>query len=66
MLRFVLALLLPAPVAQAGTVPDSAGRTVEVPDEIRTVFAAGPPATHEVAPPPPSLHPEPDRERRES
>jgi iron complex transport system substrate-binding protein len=44
MLRLALALLLAAPVAHAGTVIDSAGRTVEVPDEIRTVFAAGPPA----------------------
>jgi iron complex transport system substrate-binding protein len=43
-LRLVLALLLAAPTAPAGTVTDSAGRSVEVPGEIRSVFAAGPPA----------------------
>ncbi|WP_226575376.1 iron ABC transporter substrate-binding protein [Acuticoccus sediminis] len=38
------ATLLVAPAVEARTVTDSAGRTVEVPDEVRTVFAAGPPA----------------------
>ena len=31
--------------ASAGTVTDSAGRKVDVPDEIRTVYAAGGPAS---------------------
>src|SRR5687767_14957762 len=39
-------LLVPAPlVAHARTVVDSAGRRVEVPDRIKKVFAAGPPAS---------------------
>lgn len=39
----LLGLLLPAP-ASARTVEDSAGRRVEVPDQVERVFAAGPPA----------------------
>lgn len=42
-LCLVLALL--ALPAQAGTITDSAGRTVDIPDEVNTVFAAGPPAS---------------------
>ncbi|TDL76583.1 iron ABC transporter substrate-binding protein [Palleronia sediminis] len=38
-----LALLLAAPL-EARSVTDSAGRTVEIPDTVNTVFAAGPPA----------------------
>src|SRR5918993_5115839 len=34
-----------AAVADARTVPDSAGRRVEVPDRVGRVFAAGPPAS---------------------
>lgn len=41
---FVILALLAAPV-QARTVTDSAGRVVEVPDTVATVFAAGPPAS---------------------
>ena len=41
----LLAILLAAAPAGARTVVDSAGREVEVPDEINTVFAAGPPAS---------------------
>jgi iron complex transport system substrate-binding protein len=46
-LRAVLALLLVlAPLAaHSRTVVDSAGRTVEIPDKIEKVFAAGPPAS---------------------
>lgn len=44
-LRCLAALALLAAPAGARTVTDSAGRTVEVPDEIGTVFAAGPPAS---------------------
>ncbi|SLN11475.1 Vitamin B12-binding protein precursor [Roseivivax jejudonensis] len=44
-LRTLVALALLAAPAVARTVTDSAGRTVEVPDEIETVFAAGPPAS---------------------
>lgn len=45
-MRFVLIILaLLALPAHARTVTDSAGRVVEVPDEITTVFAAGPPAS---------------------
>lgn len=48
-LQWVLALLgllaLSALPAQARSVTDSAGRVVEIPDEIDTVFAAGPPAS---------------------
>jgi iron complex transport system substrate-binding protein len=41
----LLAVLLLAQPAQAGrTIIDSAGRTVELPDRVDTVFAAGPPA----------------------
>ena len=41
-----LAALLPAlpATAQTRTVTDSAGRVVEIPDRVETVFAAGPPA----------------------
>lgn len=42
-LLMILALL--ALPAHARTVTDSAGRVVEVPDEVTTVFAAGPPAS---------------------
>ena len=42
-LCLVLALL--ALPAQAGTITDSAGRTVDIPDKVNTVFAAGPPAS---------------------
>ncbi|WP_306153410.1 iron ABC transporter substrate-binding protein [Roseovarius sp. MMSF_3281] len=42
-LLMILALL--AVPAQARTVTDSAGRVVEVPDNVNTVFAAGPPAS---------------------
>lgn len=34
-----------APPVGARTIIDSAGRTVEIPDEVNTVFAAGPPAS---------------------
>ena len=47
-LTLLLALLIapiPAAPAAARSVTDSAGRTVEVPDEVRKVFAAGPPAS---------------------
>ena len=46
MMRFLVLLfsLLVVP-AHARTVIDSAGRSVEVPDEVNTVFAAGPPAS---------------------
>ncbi|MFA8387926.1 MAG: iron ABC transporter substrate-binding protein [Pelagibaca sp.] len=40
----MILMLLAVPV-QARTVTDSAGRTVEIPDEVNTVFAAGPPAS---------------------
>ncbi len=46
MLRLLLALSLTcAAPALARTVTDSAGRVVEVPDEVTKVFAAGPPAS---------------------
>jgi iron complex transport system substrate-binding protein len=45
-LILLLALLaLPALPAQARSITDSAGRTVEIPTEVNTVFAAGPPAS---------------------
>jgi iron complex transport system substrate-binding protein len=46
-MRLLLALLLMFAAAplEARTVTDSAGRTVEVPDRIERVFAAGPPAS---------------------
>lgn len=45
-MRYLLLILsLLALPAQARTVSDSAGRMIEVPDEITTVFAAGPPAS---------------------
>ncbi|WP_289069512.1 iron ABC transporter substrate-binding protein [uncultured Aliiroseovarius sp.] len=44
-LLFIFALLaLPGLPADARSVTDSAGREVEIPDEVTTVFAAGPPA----------------------
>lgn len=43
--RALIALSLLAAPATARTVTDSAGRIVEVPDDIDTVFAAGPPAS---------------------
>lgn len=42
-LLLILALL--ALPAQARTITDSAGREVEIPDRVNTVFAAGPPAS---------------------
>ena len=45
-LAFVLAVLCAAPApAPARTVTDSAGRVVEIPGEVKRVFAAGPPAS---------------------
>ena len=45
-MRLVLLLLaILALPAQARTITDSAGRVVEIPDEVKTVFAAGPPAS---------------------
>jgi iron complex transport system substrate-binding protein len=44
LLAILLALLLAAPVAEARTITDSAGRIVEIPDHITRVLAAGPPA----------------------
>ncbi|MBY6117723.1 iron ABC transporter substrate-binding protein [Mameliella alba] len=41
---FLLLALLATPLA-ARTITDSAGRVVEVPDDVTTVFAAGPPAS---------------------
>ncbi len=44
-MRYLLVLLvLVAQPAQARTITDSAGRVVEIPDDVTTVFAAGPPA----------------------
>jgi len=43
-LAVLFAILLIAVPAHARTVTDSAGRAVEVPEKINTVFAAGPPA----------------------
>ncbi|VVT24225.1 iron ABC transporter substrate-binding protein [Rhizobium sp. EC-SD404] len=40
----ILASILFLPIAQARTITDSAGRVVEIPDEIKRVYAAGPPA----------------------
>ena len=40
----VTAMLLAGLPAAARSVTDSAGRTVEVPDSVTRVFAAGPPA----------------------
>lgn len=45
LLSLLLSLLLAAAPAAARTVVDSAGRKVEIPDQINTVFAAGPPAS---------------------
>ena len=44
-LRALIALALLTAPASARTVTDSAGRTVEIPDQIETVFAAGPPTS---------------------
>lgn len=44
LLAFLL-LAVPVPPAAARTVTDSAGRTVEIPDHVSRVFAAGPPAS---------------------
>lgn len=41
----VLSVLLVVAPAAARSITDSAGRTVEVPDSVNTVFAAGPPAS---------------------
>lgn len=41
----LLILTILALPAQARTITDSAGRIVEIPDEVNTVFAAGPPAS---------------------
>ncbi len=41
----VLILSLLAAPATAGTITDSAGRIVDIPDEVSSVFAAGPPAS---------------------
>lgn len=44
-MRYLLVLLLlVAPPVQARTITDSAGRVVEIPEDVTTVFAAGPPA----------------------
>ena len=43
LLLLLLAIL--AVPAQARTITDSAGRVVEIPEEVNTVFAAGPPAS---------------------
>lgn len=45
MLRALLLSALLASPAAAASVTDSAGRAVEVPDTVETVFAAGPPAS---------------------
>lgn len=45
-MRYLLLLLVVLALpAQARTITDSAGRVVEIPDEVNTVFAAGPPAS---------------------
>ncbi|WP_341871934.1 iron ABC transporter substrate-binding protein [Roseivivax halodurans] len=44
-MRSLLAFVLLASPAAARTITDSAGRIVDIPDEIETVFAAGPPAS---------------------
>lgn len=45
-MRYLLLLLVVLALpAQAHTITDSAGRVVEIPDEVNTVFAAGPPAS---------------------
>jgi iron complex transport system substrate-binding protein len=45
LLTFLAPLALPILPAEARTIVDSAGRTVEVPKDVNTVFAAGPPAS---------------------
>jgi iron complex transport system substrate-binding protein len=45
MFRLIALLLVLAAPLDARTVTDSAGRVVEIPDRIETVFAAGPPAS---------------------
>ncbi len=42
---FLVALLFGSPALAQRTVTDSAGRTVDIPDTINRVFAAGPPAS---------------------
>ena len=42
---FLVAFLGLVATAQARTITDSAGRVVEIPDEVTRVFAAGPPAS---------------------
>ncbi|WP_299654510.1 iron ABC transporter substrate-binding protein [uncultured Jannaschia sp.] len=45
-MRSLVLILAPLALpAQARTITDSAGRVVEIPDEVNTVFAAGPPAS---------------------
>lgn len=41
----LLLILLVAPIAHAGTITDSAGRSVEVPDKVTRLYASGPPAS---------------------
>jgi iron complex transport system substrate-binding protein len=45
LLIMLLGVVIGAPTPQAASVIDSAGRQVEVPKQIRKVFAAGPPAS---------------------
>ena len=45
LMTFMVLLVLPILPAQARTIVDSAGRTVEIPEDVNTVFAAGPPAS---------------------
>ena len=45
MLALVLALAAAPQLGQARAVTDSAGRLVELPDKVNSVFAAGPPAS---------------------
>lgn len=45
LLTFLALMALPILPAQARTIVDSAGRTVEIPENVNTVFAAGPPAS---------------------
>ena len=44
LLVLLAVLLIGQPAAASRTITDSAGRTVELPDRVDTVFAAGPPA----------------------
>ncbi|PVA08550.1 iron ABC transporter substrate-binding protein [Pelagivirga sediminicola] len=45
LLTFLVLMALPILPAHARTIVDSAGRTVEIPEDVNTVFAAGPPAS---------------------